>query len=98
VIDELLVDRPWPIFASYDTYTLSPSVRQSVSFASVNGLLPVQVGVREVAHVVDDDRVVRVPREVERHAGPGIFPLELWDVDDLSSARSRSPKKTQMSP
>src|SRR5262249_31409674 len=42
-------------------------------------VLAVQVGMRQVADVVDDHRVMGTPGEVERYAGPGPGPLQLGD-------------------
>src|SRR5258708_4847527 len=35
-----------------------------------------EMGVREVAYVLDDERMMRLPREVERHACPSLRALE----------------------
>jgi len=43
-------------------------------------ILAMQVGVREVADVVHDHRVVCIPRHGDGHAGPSVRPLEVGDL------------------
>ena len=41
-------------------------------------ILAVQMRVCEVADILDDKRMVRLPREVERHARPSLCALQFW--------------------
>jgi len=63
------------LVASYGTplHSLANQVRAAV-YRAVEEL------VGEVAHVLEDHRVVRLPRDLERDAGPSVRPLEVGDV------------------
>ena len=50
---------------------------------------PVQIGVGEIADIVDDDRVMGPPGEIERHASPPRRPFEFRDLRHGGAVRAR---------
>ena len=84
-IDEQARDLPAPdLRLIADVHAVPDRLAAGEPRVGERPVLAVQPGVAEVAHVVHDQRVVRTPREVERHARPPAAPLQLRNVGDAT--------------
>src|SRR5215472_2194373 len=68
VADQYVITKPYPSVLRLAVVQLRIAERSIVT---------VQMSVGEVTHILDDHRVMRLPRKIKRHTGPSVLTLQL---------------------